>query len=255
MTVSITDWDDLDGTLPIAERFNTGIEAAAFYNWIHIDRPEPVIESYRRAGGRLRSMHGPFMDLVPGSLDRLIREATLARFTSGVEIARTLGLVHIVFHSGFIPKTYPIDMWIENSIAFWKEFVKLLPAGIQIHIENVYEDDWQPLAAVVDALDSPQASLCLDVGHVNANSSKSLTSWIGGLGARIRHVHLHNNKGTLDDHFRLSFGTIAMAETLEALLHDAPTANWIVEARKEEREPSLEWLDKEGYLGRASRAI
>ncbi len=250
MKVSITDWDDLDGTLPIAERFDTGIEAAAFYNWVHIDKPEPVIESYRRAGKRLRSMHGPFMDLVPASLDRLIREATAARFSSGLEIARTLGLGHIVFHSGFIPKTYPMDMWLESTTRFWKTLLPTIPPGLQIHIENVYDDDWQPLASLVDALESPQASLCLDVGHVNANSSRSLRDWIQGLGSRIRHVHLHNNNGALDDHFRLSAGTAPMKETLEALLRHAPEAYWVVEAKKEEREPSLEWLDKEGFLAR-----
>jgi sugar phosphate isomerase/epimerase len=250
MSVSVTDWSDLKATLPLAERFGAGVEISSFWSNVNLDNPGPAIEAYRAAGASLASMHGPFMDLAPASLDRLIQEATLSRFTAAVGIARTLGLGHIVFHSGFIPKTYPIEMWIENSIAFWKPFLETLPAGILVHIENVYEDDWQPLAALVDSLQSPQAGLCLDVGHVNANSTGSLKSWIEGLGARIRHVHLHNNKGSLDDHFRLDFGTITMTETLEALRANAPGATWVVEAKKGEQEASLEWLEKEGYLDR-----
>jgi sugar phosphate isomerase/epimerase len=253
MSVSVTDWSDPEGTLPLAARFKAGVEVSSFWNNENLDSPGPAIEAYRAVNAPLESMHGPFMDLVPASLDRLVRETAHARFTTAAKIAKALGIGHIVFHSGYFPKTYPADIWLRNSTAFWKGFLAALPPGISIHIENVYEDDWQTLAALVDSLESPHAGLCLDIGHVNCNSGKSLKSWIEGLGTRIRHVHLHNNKGTLDDHFRLDFGTIAMTETLEALLLHAPGATWVVEARKEEREASLEWLDREGFLGRQSQ--
>ena len=89
---------------------------------------------------------------------------------------------------------------------------------------------------------------CLDIGHVNANSSRSLADWISGMGDRIRYVHLHNNDGILDDHWRLDRGKIDISQVLDLLQKHSPRAIWTVETYPGDLEPSLQWLKERGYL-------
>jgi sugar phosphate isomerase/epimerase len=159
-----------------------------------------------------------------------------------------VGAKHMLLHSGFIPKTYPPNEWHENSVRFWTDLLAQLPPGLQVHVENVYEDDFRPLRDLVDAVADERFSICLDVGHVCANSTYSTAKWIDGLGERIRHVHLHNNRGKLDEHRRLTDGKITMKSTLRLLLQAWPKATWIVEMGSSEAEASLDWLQGQGYL-------
>lgn len=86
----------------------------------------------------------------------------------------------------------------------------------------------------------------LDVGHVNANSSKPLCDWIKGLNHKIGYVHLHNNDGIHDNHYGLGKGQIDMLAVLEALKIYAPDASWSIETA--DLEQSVEWLDQKGFL-------
>jgi endonuclease IV len=63
-------------------------------------------------------MHGPFSDLIPASRDQLVRQAARSRFQQGFELAKMIGAQHLILHSGFFPKTYPPDLWIQNSFIF-----------------------------------------------------------------------------------------------------------------------------------------
>ncbi|HSB07381.1 MAG TPA: TIM barrel protein, partial [Thermodesulfobacteriota bacterium] len=47
------------------------------------------------------TIHGPFMDLSPGGVDRRIKEVTLDRFSRTMELARFLKPKTIVFHAGY----------------------------------------------------------------------------------------------------------------------------------------------------------
>ena len=69
-----------------------------------------------------------------------------------------------------------------------------------------------------------------------------------GWGDRIRYVHLHNNDGVLDDHWRLDKGRLDIRLVLELLLKSCPNAVWTVETYFEDIEPSLLWLKQSGYL-------
>ena len=121
-----------------------------------------------------------------------------------------------------------------------------------IHVENVYEDDFTNLKELIEqvnqSLDAERLTICLDIGHVNANSSHNLEEWIRGLGDRICYVHVHNNDGILDDHWRLDKGKINIPHTLDLLREHCPRADWTIEALLDDIEPSLLWLKKQGYL-------
>jgi sugar phosphate isomerase/epimerase len=252
--IYITDWGDLDLALPLAIKFKLGLEIQEFTSPRNLDTSDllhkEIIEMTKDISHL--SMHGPFSDLIPASRDPLIRQATHERFMQACEVAQQINTEHLILHSGFIPKTYPGELWLSNSLAFWTEFLSTTLYKGEIHVENVYEDSFINLRELIDqvnlAHNRERITICLDIGHVNSNSSKTLKEWISGLGDRIRYVHLHNNGGSLDDHWQLDKGTIQIEQVLDWLARYAPRAVWTVETPVEDLEPSLVWLQDRGYL-------
>ncbi len=254
MSILVADWSRLESALPLARAYDVGIEVQEYCDPHAIDHAAGAAKELaaQLEGIALRGFHGPFTDLNPASHDRLIREATRSRFLSAHQLAVTLGAGHMVLHSGYIPKTYPHDLWLANSVRFWTALLQELGPGVAVHLENVFEDSPNALAELLDtvneALQREALTACLDIGHVNANSSWPMAEWITRLGGRIRYVHLHNNEGVGDDHFCFARGTIDVERTLELLLKHAPEAHWTVEMRAEAAKESLEWLRERGYL-------
>jgi sugar phosphate isomerase/epimerase len=254
MKISIADWGSIEQVLPIAMQYQVGLEVQQFAIPENLDQAATLAPDIcqRVNGIPLIGMHGPYSELVPASRDTLVVNLTRQRFQQAYEAAQMIGASHLVLHSGFIPKTYLRERWIQNSYEFWVDFLSDKNTPNMIHVENVYEDDFTALQELIDrvnqALQADRLTICLDIGHVNANSSKDLPEWIGGLGDRIRYVHLHNNDGILDDHWRLDKGKIDVSQVLELLSKYSPQANWTVETYPEELEPSLEWLKGRGLL-------
>lgn len=240
--------------LPILQGHSIGLEVELFSSSKVLDNLEEYVQSYRATFGdylntRNISIHGPFNELIPASRDLEIRKLTKKRFEAAFQMAQNFGAKRIVYHTGFIPKTYSSDEWLENSIEFWQDFTRDKLDDMQVHIENVYEDDFALMADVVDAINHPNFSVCLDLGHVNANSSKSIEYWIEGLNSRIKHVHLHNNDGHNDNHYGLQNGTIDYSSVLRMLKLVAPDVSWTLEIVKPvEVVESLAFLSSIGLL-------
>ena len=108
-------------------------------------------------------VHGPFLDLNPGSLDRKIREVSLERFIETLEISKLLRSEYITLHSGFKPNPYKKyrDEWLENSIQTWMKFVAVAEKeNIKINIENALEKTPKLLIELVEKVDAPNFKLC-----------------------------------------------------------------------------------------------
>jgi sugar phosphate isomerase/epimerase len=213
-----------------------------------------VLKKVTEAANRLPflGMYGSFSELVPASRDPLVRQAAKFRFEQAYQVAMKMGAQHLLNHSGFLPKTYPRDTWIQNTCDFWVDFLTVKPKPGLFHIENVYEDEPGALLELVERVNKvcqdELLTSCLDIGHVNPNSSHSFDEWIGTLGDRISYVHLHNNFGVLDDHIKLTKGTIVVALVLGLLKVHSPSAIWTIETFVEDLEPSLCWFQEQGYF-------
>ena len=98
---------------------------------------------------------------------------------------------------------------------------RLLPTavrlGITLMVENAEGDDAEALAPVLDAL--PAVGLHLDIGHANIGTGRrsNTASLLAGYGARLKHVHLSDNKGKSDDHLAIGAGTIDWRRELRAV--------------------------------------
>lgn len=254
MRIALSDCSRIDQILPMAVEFNLGIEIQEFANPANIDNSGDMAQVIGDKIKRipLRGFHGPFSELVPASRDTRIREVARSRYESAYKIAQVVGAQHLILHTGFIPKTYPREIWIENSLEFWKDFLVGKREGMHFHLENVYEDDYMLIAELVDrvndALQDNLLSICVDIGHVHSNSSRSFEDWIGGLGRRIQYTHLHNNDGVFDNHWSLGTGKIDIVKVLDLLIANAPDAVWTIETISDQMQASILWLLEKGYL-------
>ncbi|HTZ40650.1 MAG TPA: sugar phosphate isomerase/epimerase family protein [Syntrophales bacterium] len=174
------------------------------------DRDYTAVGNILRNAGRFITFHGPFMDLRPGAIDPKIRQASLERFRRVFEIAAAFRPHSIVFHPSYDEKYYVSSgrNWLANSVDTWKQLVPLAEGlGTRIALENVYEADPGYPALLLGALPPERIGFCFDTGHFNVFSRVPLDEWMDRLGSRIIEVHLHDNRGGLDEHLPVGEGT------------------------------------------------
>jgi sugar phosphate isomerase/epimerase len=91
--------------------------------------------------------------------------------------------------------------------------------GVGLMVENTPGDfnSRQQLGELLDPV--PELGLHLDIGHCNLQvAENTATDIILAYGGRIRHVHIHDNKGgSADLHLPLGAGTLELEPPLRAL--------------------------------------
>jgi sugar phosphate isomerase/epimerase len=110
--------------------------------------------------------------------------------------------------------------FVEKNVATLGE---LLPyaaeRGIGLMLENLPGDfnTAQQLGELLDPL--PELGLHLDIGHANLMVIQStVDQLLAAYGTRLRHVHLHDNKGGgADLHLPLGTGSVDVRESIRAL--------------------------------------
>lgn len=230
----------------IARKAGLGIEIAEFCTAENIDSHfQETDAAVRRelAGIDRRLLHGPFNELFPCAIDPLARKLAAHRYTQALELAKRYGATKLILHGGFSPRLYYPCWYVEQSIAFWKEFLKTHPGQYEICLENVMEESPDSLLSIVQGVDDPRLKLCLDIGHANTYSSIPPIQWMERWGTFLSHLHLHNNDGSADTHSALNQGTIPMAEVI-AKIPEGTTAT----LELPEIGNAVQWLKDAGLL-------
>lgn len=184
------------------------------------------------------TIHAPFIDLNPGSLDPAIRSVTHNRVQQVFQAAQELKPKVIVFHPGYDDIRYGKNRldWLKNSIDFWGEFIpQAEQIGFVIAMENIFEKEPSTLKALLEAFDSPNFRHCFDVGHWNMFTTVSMENWFTELGSFVAESHIHDNHGEADEHLPLGEGEINFELLFEQLKKYAPSAVWTIEAHSVER--------------------
>jgi sugar phosphate isomerase/epimerase len=91
--------------------------------------------------------------------------------------------------------------------------------GIGLMLENL-PGDFNSAAQLSELLDPvPEVGLHLDIGHANLMVVEStMGELLGAYGSRLRHVHLHDNKGGgADLHLPLGTGTVDLRRAVRLL--------------------------------------
>ena len=183
------------------------------------------------------TIHAPFIDLNPGSLARMIREVTLQSFNQVLDAAAILKPRVIVFHPGYDRWRYGEnkDAWLKHSVESWQVVLERAERiGCIIAVENIFEEEPSTLLALFEAVNSPLFRHCFDVGHWNLFRKVGLEEWFAALGGYIAETHIHDNRGTRDDHAPLGEGEIDFPHFFRLMERYAPAAAFTIEAHSRE---------------------
>lgn len=164
-----------------------------------------------RSRGCRITVHGPFWDLCPGSIDSAVREVARSRLERLFETLEHVRPDQVVCHTGFDPRHHRghRGTWIDNSIRAWEFFAgRAEKIGVPLLLENVWEEDPELHLELFRAVNSPWLGFCLDTGHQNAFSRTSLPKWLDSTSQYLREVHLHDNDGSFDYHLPMGRGNI-----------------------------------------------
>lgn len=229
----------------IARQYGLGLEIAEYCTaWNMDDKFEetnPVVRE-KLTGIENRVLHAPFNELFPCAIDIKARELAAYRYRQAIALAKQYGAAKVIIHGGYNPWIYYPVWYTEQSILFWKNFLKYDP-GVEIVLENVLETEPDMLLDIIKGVDHPKLRLCLDIGHVNAYSKIPVMEWLEACAPYISHFHIHNNYGSWDTHSALDCGNIPIGELLRQAETRCPEASFTLELM--EAEHSVRWLLEE----------
>lgn len=230
----------------LARKYQLGFEIVKFAWAAMLDDPGALEEVRSQMEGNKRFwLHAPFAELTPCAIDPMVRDVVKKRYEQTIKLSSKLGINRIVIHDGFYPVVYFPEWFIEQSVIFWKEFLKTVPEDFQIALENVMDDEPSMLAQIVEEVNDQRLGICFDIGHANTYISDiPLDVWMEAFKPHLFHLHLHNNEGERDIHSQLGKGTIDMRGILDSVLDTDATMT--IETM--EGQESIDWLIENGYL-------
>lgn len=216
-----------------------GVNPEVFFSGDMLDAliPEELaaIAATLAGNGLSTTIHAPFMDLNPGSVERLIRDVTRHRLAQVLDAAAILKPRVVVFHPGYDRWRYgeSQDKWLKHSIGTWLEVLpRAAEIGFTVAVENIFEEEPSTLQALFESL--PQLRHCFDVGHWNLFTKVGMEEWFAAVGSFIAEAHIHDNHGRRDDHAPVGEGNIDFALFFRLMAQYAPQAAWTIEAHSKE---------------------
>ncbi|MCF8110405.1 MAG: sugar phosphate isomerase/epimerase [Desulfobacteraceae bacterium] len=186
-----------------------GIDAEALDRFAQSDF-QAAASKFRDAGCSI-TLHGPFLDLSPGSPDSEIRAVTENRLLQTGRAADAFLPQTIVYHAGYDETRYGFfrEEWYEKAPETWRQTARrLADKKIRLMLENVYETDPDQLVRLFEVIDDSNIGCCLDIGHLSVFSKIPAHVWIKKLSPYLGQLHLHDNDGKSDQHLGLGRGSI-----------------------------------------------
>jgi sugar phosphate isomerase/epimerase len=184
--------------------------------------PDDLDEAKLMLQGRRITAHLTFMDLAPGSRDAKVRELSRKRLLAAADLAGQIKAGQAVAHLGFDYRTTPdVEDWVERAAPVFAELADALAqGGCRLALENVFEQNPGVHLLLVEAmakLSSVETGFCLDSGHALAFSSTALQEWWAAFEPRIWELHLHDNRGSGDEHLPIGWGAVDWPWLVQAM--------------------------------------
>jgi sugar phosphate isomerase/epimerase len=209
---------NIDQCVDLALDFNLGIEVMAFAFPDVLDGDwQSTLAAYKnvlRPINGLITLHGPFMDMAPGSPDPKIKQITVERYEHAIRVASELGAEVIIFHANFIAAIHNVEYrigWHKRNLDFWGRMAAYAErCGVTIAMENMWEFDPYIITDVLKEVNHPYLRACLDVGHAHLFSDEEFPFdlWLKTFQPWLVHTHMNNNNGKIDVHHGLHDGVL-----------------------------------------------
>ncbi|MBV9407026.1 MAG: sugar phosphate isomerase/epimerase, partial [Acidobacteriaceae bacterium] len=149
-----------------------------------------------------------------------IREAAVMELCRCLDRFSEVGARWMNLHPDRHTPWHPRQFYIERNLDTIRELLDHAnERGVGLMIENL-PGDYNSAAQLGELLGPvPELGLHLDIGHANLQVPQNTVEEIlEAHGRRLRHVHLHDNKGGHADlHLPLGTGTVDLRRSVEAL--------------------------------------
>lgn len=175
---------------------------------------------FLKSEGLRCTLHAPFHDMMPGALDKYILQASRDKLRRCFDLIEIFRPDSVVCHLGYLDcvHSYDLKQWLNNSLETWRELVLSAEKyHTPVMFENTYEPDPRIHKILLEALDSPSARFCLDVGHVLAFAKVPWYKWLASLEQWLGQLHLHDNRGFRDEHLPVGNGHFEFKELFSYL--------------------------------------
>jgi sugar phosphate isomerase/epimerase len=203
--------------------------AAMGFQFIDLTLEPPMAASWRVNPVAIRSAlktnglaivgHTAFYLPIASGIEE-IRRAALVELRRCVELFAELGVTWMNVHPDRHAPMHDRQFFIDKNRETLGELLPFARShGIGVMVENLPGDfnNAQQLGELLDPL--PELGLHLDFGHANLLVAQSTgEELLAAYGNRLRHVHLHDNKGgSADLHLPLGTGTVDVRQTVRLL--------------------------------------
>jgi len=205
------------------------------------------------AGNGLQcTLHAPFFDLAPGSLDPYILEKSREKLYRAIELIAVFRPRSLVCHLQYEENKhgYVFERWLANSLATWRQLAgKATEYGVPVMLENTYETAPTAHLAVLTGLQTAGLGFCLDVGHLSAFAKTSWRDWLPVMLPWLGQLHIHDNTGEKDQHLAPGRGAFDFPEFFDFLRKNACHPLITLEPHsREDLWQALEYLGDTGLL-------
>lgn len=207
--------NSIEKYLAFSKEYNAGFEYNDFFLPDVLDdttKVEQLVQAYISLD-RDRSedtLHGVFLDICVHSADSMIFKASDYRIHQCMDIAMTLGVRAVIFHTNYISnftlKSYQ-DNWVELNTNYWKNLLNEYP-NLMIYIENMFDEEPFLLKELAEKMaDEKRFAVCYDIAHAFL-SYTPLESWCEELSPYVRHMHINDNDKQSDLHKAVGSGQL-----------------------------------------------
>lgn len=215
-----------------------------------IDRVRSLIDEYQMRCVVHSASFVNTAEIMPG-----VREASEEHLKEYIRLTHDLGCDILIVHAGYhfslgldepmaaltrtlrgcavLAEELGVEMVLEN--------MNVLPAIAEVLYLGCTADE---VEYILDAVDSPRLTCCLDLGHAHllTEGAEQFTERFAG---RIGHVQLTDNDGVHDQHLALGEGTLDVAASFRQLLRFGYTGSIAIELSDRAKQlHSLAYLDR-----------
>jgi sugar phosphate isomerase/epimerase len=149
-----------------------------------------------------------------------IRKAAVGELIRCAEVFGEVGAKWMNIHPGRYTPMHPRSYFVQRDLLSLREICDACcPTGVGIMVENI-PGDFNTVEELGELLDPmSDLGLHLDIGHSNLDVKENTAdALILRYGDRIKHVHLHDNKGGSQDmHLALDSGTMDWRRHIKCL--------------------------------------
>ncbi len=158
-------------------------------------------QAVQSAGLKCIDVHGADApEIKIGTRDQGAQTAFIRLLENRMEFCSMVGGDAVVVHPPKDPSDYERSLRILERVKDASE-----DAGIVLAIENCFPADDKILARYFEDLPPEFIGFCFDSGHANLNNN---TDDLMKFSSRLRALHLHDNRGKIDDHQPPFWGTV-----------------------------------------------